>query len=507
MKSLSLLITLCLQIVFLRPIFTESSLAQHAVDNYNSALVLFNSHENNQQSGEYLVHHLSIPASSFTPMRGFYNYENHGRYLKYYDNPSDSDPGVFLAPVQLPQGAVITKMTFYFKDPGAGTAFARLNRATHYQLGSIILGGLSSTDLFPPSLGDTSTSSFSPVPVFDNSQYFYFISLELPMGGQVWGHGVALEYTLPEQAVSPGKINIPPAAFSPFEDGYEFFIGDRMWHNWGPGSSQTNGWYLAPVYFPDGAVVKKMTFYWRRIDATAEAAVHLQRTRLGYDTYQDMAVATSLAGVGDFSSSTIDTTINSPLIDNSQYAYWVVLDIPAATNPFNGVVELQDVEIEYEVPPTSGHLNSVPAAGFRSFEDGYDFQNHGRHLFHSQGPGGGTANGWYLTPLNLPDGNSISSLSFFAYVNSTQAGTVRLQRTEWGTGNYQDLAVIVTGTGDLGNSKFSSNTIIGGPIDNSRYAYWLIWDLPANAIPSVDIQGQAVQISLGYRLNLPLVIH
>lgn len=507
MKSLSLIITLCLQIVFLKPIFLGTPLAQYPVDKFSTVPVSFNSQVQNPQSSENQVHHLSITASSFTPTRGYYNYENHGRYLKYYDNPSDSEPAVFLAPIQLPQGAVITKMTFYFKDPGAGTAYARLTRATHYQIGSIFLASLSSTDLFPPSLGDSSTSTFSLVPVIDNSLHYFFIQIELPPGGLVWAYGVELEYTLPLQPVSPGKITIPPAAFSPYEDGYDFLIGERMWHYWGPEASQTNGWYLAPLYLPDGAVVKKMTFYWHRIDASVVATVHLQRTRLGYDTYQDLAVANSLAGVGDFYSSTTDSTINPPLIDNSQYAYWLIVDLPAVTNPANGVVELQDVEIEYELPQATGYLDSVPAAGFRGFEDGYDYQNHGRHLFHAQSPGGGTANGWYLNALNLPDGHNISTLSFYAYVNSTQPGALKLQRTEWGTGNYEDLAVIVTGTGNLGNSKFTTNTIMAGPIDNSRYGYWLFWDLPSNSIPGVEINGQAVQISSGFGINLPLIIH
>jgi hypothetical protein len=509
MKLLSLIVSLFLQLAFLKPIYLETSKAQPAVVKNAPAPLLFNASatESNPQSGEAQVQHLSFPAAAFTPGVGYYIYQNHGRYLKYFDNPVDTEPAVFYAPVQLPQGAVISKMTYYFKDPGAGTAFARLERATHFTLGSITVAGLSSTDLFPPSYGVTSTSFFSPQPVIDNSQYTYFIQLELPPGGQVWGSGVELEYTLPIQPVAPGKLNVPPAAFSPFEDGYSFILGgDRFWYYAGPGGSQSNGWYLAPVNFPDGAIVTSVAFYWHRIDASVVATAHLQRSRLGFDTYQDMAVVSSAAGSGSFISQTTDTTIDSPLIDNTQYSYWVVMDIPAATNPANGVVEVQDVVIEYQLPTSPHNQLSIPAAGVRTYENGYDFQDHGRHLIHASSPGGGTANGWYLTPLQLPDGASIADLKLYAYVNTSQAGVVRMQRTEWGIANYQDLAFISTGTGDLGNKVFSTSSITGGPVDNSRFGYWLLWDLPANSLPDVNVQGQAVQISFGGRVYIPLII-
>jgi hypothetical protein len=193
------------------------------------------------------------------------------------------------------------------------------------------------------------------------------------------------------------------------------------------------------------------------------------------------------------------------LIDNSQYTYWIVLDMPAAAYPANGVVEMQDIEIEYQLPSASQNQLSIPAAGFHTYENDYDYQNHGRHLFHTYSPGGGTASGWYLTPLQLSDGELIANIKLYAYVNSSQAGTVRLQRTEWGTGNYQDLAVLSTGTGNLGNINSSTSTITGGPVDNSRFGYWLLWDLPANSLPGVNVQGQAVKISYGTRVHIPLV--
>ena len=131
MNTISFVAMLFLQLALVKPIYLETSMAQTAIEQTTSVPNLFNDFalESNPQYGENNVQHLSIPASAFTPGLGYYNYQNHGRYLKYFDNPVDTEPAVFYAPVQVPQGAVISKMTFYFKDPGAGTAFARFEPA------------------------------------------------------------------------------------------------------------------------------------------------------------------------------------------------------------------------------------------------------------------------------------------------------------------------------------------------------------------------------------------
>jgi hypothetical protein len=332
------------------------------------------------------------------------------------------------------------------------------------------------------------------------------VHLSLPPGGLVWGCGIEIEYLPPAQTPTSSTLSVPPAAFAPYEDGYGF--GNAGWnlvHNSGAAAAGDRGWYLAPVHLPDGATVTQLVFHWLREDTQVTGTAILQRTLLGADTYENMAEASSTTGAGALMSSTGDTTITGALIDNSTYAYWIVLDLPAAGQAGNHV-EAREVDILYQPASASPGIVSIPAAAFRSYEDGYDYENHARHLFHKHSPGGGLDNGWYMAPVSLPDGATVTKMTFYWYRNGTDIGAARLQRTELGEGNYEDLAVAFAPTGSALNGSSSDVFIAGGPIDNSQYAYWLVWDLPANTTATTGVHGQAVVIEYGFRIFLPLIL-
>ncbi|MFN2185308.1 MAG: hypothetical protein ACK2UU_15060 [Anaerolineae bacterium] len=451
------------------------------------------------------VQRLTIPAAAFTPGAQYYSYENHGRYLKYFEGSSPSDTGYFVAPVLLPQGATLSRLTFHYKDGGAGQADLLLVRHTHDTQGSLLMAELLSSDIWAPSFGSASTTNFNPTALIDNSLYSYYLNLSLPPGGLVWGCGVEIEYYPPAQAPVSSTLSMPPAAFIPFEDGYGYQnSGWNLIHNSGAASAADRGWYLAPVHLPDGATVTRLVFHWFREDSAAVGTAYLQRTMIGADTYQTMAEASSAAGAGSLASSTADTTITGAVIDNSTYAYWILVDLPAAGQP--GLhVEGREVDVLYQMPSASFSLISVPAAAFRAYEDGYDFENHARHLFHKHDAVGGLNNGWYMAPVNLPDGVTVTKMTFYWYRNGTYTGTARLQRTKLGEGTYEDMAVAVAPQGAATNGSSSDTTIAGAVIDNSQYAYWLVWDLPAGSTATTGVHGQDVVIEFRYRVLLPLI--
>lgn len=451
------------------------------------------------------VRRLSIPAAAFVPGADYYSYENHGRYLKYLSGPPAIETGFFVAPVQLPQGAILNRLTFHFKDTTSGQAIAGLSRHRHDTQGGILMAEVVSSDTWTPGFGSASTTTFNPPSVIDNSLYSYYVHLSLPPGGQVWGCGVEIEYFPPDELPTGGIVSMPPAAFAPYEDGYAFLnAGWNLTHNNGATVPGNRGWYLAPVHLPDDAIVTRMVFHWLREDTLQTGTARLQRTLLGADTYQDMAVASSATGTGTLMSSTGDTTITGPLIDNTTYAYWLILDLPA-TNVPGARVEAREVDIHFELPSASSGRVSIPAAGFRPYEDGYDYEDHGRHLFHMHGPEGSINNGWYMAPLNLPDGVTVRKMTFYWYRSGAITGVARLQRTRLGEGDYQDLAIASVPGGSATNGSSFDDTVSGGPIDNSRYAYWLVWDLPANATETLGVHGHSVVIEYGFRVLLPMV--
>ena len=470
-----------------------------------------NAHPHDGQSGRASAlpaamssgtHHLSLPAGAFVAADDGFNFENHGRYQFLYDNPSDT-VGSFSTPVQLPQGAVITKMTFYFRDPGSGTASAALLRNAHYTVNLISMLTIDSIDMWAVNFGSVSSSAFTTGTTIDNTLYEYLIIVTLPEGGLIWNCGVVIDYTLPS-APPPQVASIPPAGFTPFYDNQNYSITSAMTHNSGPGSTNVRGWYLTPLRLPDRSAITLLTFYWYRIDATEAVNVYLQRSSLGQDNYETLATLHSATGSGGFLSADTTSTIINNLVDNDLYSYWLLYDLPAAAFIGNYSVGL-DTEVEYTTLPVTRKILTIPAAAFHPYEDGYDYENHGRHLIHQHGPGNSLTNGWYIAPVHLPDGVRINTLRFYYFENSSVAGVARLQRTLLGTGNYEELATVTTSIGSNSNGSSIDNTIQGGQIDNSRYAYWLVWDLPANAVVGHNVEGQAVKIEYSFQTNLPLL--
>ncbi len=316
-------------------------------------------------------------------------------------------------------------------------------------------------------------------------------------GSSSAGSGQAVSGVANGAAGEEGILAIPAAAFTPFEDGYDFENhGPYLIHQHSPGGGTANGWYLAPVQLPDGAVVTKMTFYFKDSWIFYDGIARLQRTHLGQGNFQEMAsVDTSGAASGYTSKST--TAISGATIDNNSYAYWVIWDIPYTASQYSRF-EGCGVILEYgpsatvtsspSAPTVLVNTVSFPAAAFRPFEDGYDYQNHGRYLFTKAGASG--PYGWYLAQVLLPQGAKVSEMTFHWYDGNVLAdGIARLQRTEYGQGNYVEMAAAAT-TGSGGYQSSTDDTVAYNIIDNSKYAYWIVWDLPAAA--AEDLRGCGV---------------
>ncbi len=455
------------------------------------------------------THYLSIPAAAFTPVESTYDYENHGRYLILYGTGQPGNNlGFFVAPVHLPQGAVVTRFTFHFRDNSLlDTATASLRYNQHFSTTNLTLAQAQSFEIWGGGpFGSTSTTTFFASTQIANDLYQYFIKVILPVGGQVWNGGATIEYTLPPQTSVPGPQSVPAASFIPFEDQYQFLQEQKLQHT-GPGAPNARGWYLAPVHLPDRSLITNVSFFWAREDTVnVTGLARLQRTQLGLDNFEEMALLASSTGAGAFLSSTSTDTIQNSLVDNAVYAYWLVYDLPPDGFNFpNQRVVAYDTIIQYQPLAPPRPIVSIPAAAFRPYEDGYDFENHARHLIHKHGPGNSLANGWYLAPLHLPDGVSIKRLTFHWDENTTVPGVARLQRTRLGTGNYEELGTVFTSTGSNAIGSGSDSTILGGPVDNSRYAYWIVWDLPANATIVNNVRGLAIQVEYDFLLFLPLI--
>jgi hypothetical protein len=133
--------------------------------------------------------YVSVPAAAFQPTTHNYEYTNSGYLLSNSNGTSDN----FVAPVQLPQGATVTKVTFYFFDSSsAGSDYGRIqmfgneNDSNTFAMADVLTtdaGGAGSN--FDDSIDDAT---------IDNSQYSYYLRLTLNTS-VIYAYGVIIEYT------------------------------------------------------------------------------------------------------------------------------------------------------------------------------------------------------------------------------------------------------------------------------------------------------------------------
>lgn len=283
-----------------------------------------------------------------------------------------------------------------------------------------------------------------------------------------------------EEPEAERRLVIHPASFTPFYDGLEYEKLNHLSHSAG----NSPGIYTAPVYLPQGATILRMGFYWNSNDASAVAEAYLQRTRYSLGDYINMGYIKADGGTGYHGA--YDLPIDEPVVDNKIYSYWVTVVLPLTKK-----IQLTGIYLDYTIPtPEDGGIISIPSSAFQPFSDGYDYENHGRGLWH-----GSPQAGFYLAPLTLPDGAKINKITLYSD-NRSSAGIVYtlpallLQRTELGKGDYVNVATL-SPSSLFGRGSFSASPSGGVLIDYSKYAYWLTWDPPDNH--DVRIQGVVIE--------------
>jgi len=147
-----------------------------------------NAHVEGELSWKPVTSYLSIPASDFQPIQDGYDYLIDTTAI--YNNDGNSD--YFIAPVHLPHGAIVTKLTFYWRDNspsnGSLTMFFNNFQLTQSAMATVSTNGQSTT---PSSSQDTSITYGQ----IDNSQRTYYLWLVLP-DNLVIATGAVIEYTV-----------------------------------------------------------------------------------------------------------------------------------------------------------------------------------------------------------------------------------------------------------------------------------------------------------------------
>ncbi|HOU12090.1 MAG TPA: hypothetical protein PKZ84_03165 [Anaerolineae bacterium] len=136
--------------------------------------------------------YISIPATAFTPQNNPSGYYNYGYMV------SNSAGGTFYAPVQLPHGAIVTGMTFYWFDNDISKAITcTLRLDAMGQAGSFDSAMAEVVSTGSSGSGFGSTGSISEATI-DNQHYIYYLKWEWPVSGGLAGRGVVIAYTITE---------------------------------------------------------------------------------------------------------------------------------------------------------------------------------------------------------------------------------------------------------------------------------------------------------------------
>jgi hypothetical protein len=134
--------------------------------------------------------YIAVAAGAFHPAEDGYDFRNDGRELWNTDNYSDN----YVAPVQLPHGATVTKLTFHWWDSSEDDGSCSLYRIDlaggESQMATAFTSGSSATP-------DSSEDSTINLAIVDNSQYAYYLWLHLPTS-VVAAYGAVIEYTVAE---------------------------------------------------------------------------------------------------------------------------------------------------------------------------------------------------------------------------------------------------------------------------------------------------------------------
>jgi hypothetical protein len=134
--------------------------------------------------------YVSVPAAAFHPTEDGYDFSNGGSSLSNQDGMSDW----YVASVQLPHGATVTKLTFYWTDYSDSNGSCGLWKHCFAE-DAMIYALMASAETFGDAGYNASIDSTVDMAEVDNSQCTFALSLDLPETG-IEAYGVFIEYTI-----------------------------------------------------------------------------------------------------------------------------------------------------------------------------------------------------------------------------------------------------------------------------------------------------------------------
>ena len=138
----------------------------------------------------------------------------------------------------------------------------------------------------------------------------------------------------------PKPVTVHACAFVPQDDIGHWLVNNAVLYN---RDILTTQYFRAPVFFPNGATIVKLTLFGYRDDVLATMIVRLYKVDLA-------TIGTIMAGIDadwtDGFGSKSETTITSPIIDNTENSYMFELELDPNDDALD--VRLAAVQIDWK---------------------------------------------------------------------------------------------------------------------------------------------------------------
>lgn len=145
-------------------------------------------HIEGQLTWKPVTSYLSIPAADFQPSEDGYDYLVDTTAVHNLGNTT----AYFIAPVHLPHGATVTRLTFYWRDNSASDGSLTMYYNNLQMMQSEMASAGTSGQSLTPSFSQDTSIAYAQI---DNSQRTYYLWLVLP-DKDVNGIAVVIEYTI-----------------------------------------------------------------------------------------------------------------------------------------------------------------------------------------------------------------------------------------------------------------------------------------------------------------------
>lgn len=450
--------------------------------------------------------YLALGAADFHPNRPGYVFQNRGNNLKVY-SAEGGLTGQFTASVNLEIGAVIKKMRLNVRSNVIDTAMTVRLYARSLESGSVTLLGTvtaqrTAETIVAPDNYYQNEVSLAYAPYMPN--HAYFVEADIPtsssdyVSSYNWLCGVTLEYTQPDRLAATGVYNTSAAILIPAQPENIYRVDNGTLRHEG---SADSGFYMIKLNLPHGAQITGFKMAYARRTTTKTAQAFLQYSDIASHNYANIGGATLTTAAGTNSNVLVQKTFSPVTVDSHSRSYWIGVVLPKYE--VSNYVTAHAFSVAYTQPALSSqHTAMVAAVSFHPSRQSYGFYQHGRYLKHLSTPSTAMEypRGYYIAPLDLPDGAVINSMKVNVYdTPSDPEKTVRvyLNRTTRMDPTEETLkqisSVVDTGYSTVTETNFAGDDFT---IDHLNYSYWLAVDLPKSAMPDENTTGDYALLSV-----------